>query len=818
MRLLLCRGALAGLLVCGVVATATLPAVPALGIAGGSAAPADGYGFVADVRVGDALRGCSGALIDPEWIVTAKACFAEGTTPVPTGPPSQPTTVTVGREDLTNTGKGQVRGVTHVVPHPTRDLLLAKLAAPVVEVTPVRLSATAPTAGETLRVAGFGRTTTKWVPHRLHTAPFTVQTVGTGTIEITGDSSAPATLCKGDAGGPALRSVGTGLELVALNSSGGQAGCFERATSETRTGATEARLDDIREWVRQTVRGGAFVRLATSAQVLDTRSGLGAPAGPREAGSLTPFQVTGVGGIPATDVTAVLVDVTAITAAAPTFLTLLPEGAPRPPLSMLNATANQIISNTAVVPVPASGKISVFSNGAGAHVTVDVQGYYTTSGTAGRGFVPVDHTRVLDTRGNLGGAAGIVPPWGTRTVTLTGGAIPAGATTAYLDLIVTDATQQGWVGAFPPGGANNRSVMDYVPGTTAHGVAVRLSADGRATFTNNGNSSVHFVATALGYFTGSANNGARLRTMAAVRRLDTRSVGTGEPIPANGTIDVPLGVPAGTATALNLTVVDNTEDGHLNVWPLDGSEMTSSLVNYAPKADGARAGHTVVKAGTGGKVRIRNNSSGTAHLLVEVQGWYAGDLIPTGGAQAGPGETPVVPADGDSLVENYVYPMDYPHEFAGTSGQTDWGRNEAEAQNFELVSGNGGIIWVSCTAATQNGVGVIKVFPGLLNGDTEVGEPHLGVTAVCFKVLGPTGVVKLRIPNVYEVQGDGRSPGAGHDVDATVVNVTSGEERTKRVERDESEQFGRTDVTCDESHPDFPDNCSETLLELRVVG
>ncbi|MFD0475008.1 trypsin-like serine protease [Nonomuraea thailandensis] len=27
---------------------------------------------------GDAVRGCSGALIDPEWIVTAKSCFAEG--------------------------------------------------------------------------------------------------------------------------------------------------------------------------------------------------------------------------------------------------------------------------------------------------------------------------------------------------------------------------------------------------------------------------------------------------------------------------------------------------------------------------------------------------------------------------------------------------------------------------------------------------------------------------------------------------------------------------------------------------------------------
>ena len=64
-------------------------------------------------------------------------------------------------------------------------------------------------------------------------------------------------------------------------------------------------------------------------------------AGARPAGSLTPFQVAGVGGISATGVSAVLVDVTVV-AASPTFLTLLPEGAPRPPLSTVNATANQI--------------------------------------------------------------------------------------------------------------------------------------------------------------------------------------------------------------------------------------------------------------------------------------------------------------------------------------------------------------------------------------------------------------------------------------------------------------------------------------------
>ncbi|MFG1948661.1 S1 family peptidase [Nonomuraea sp. NPDC048826] len=760
MRSSLRRGGAAALIAAGAVAIATLPAGSASGVARGSAAPGDGYGFVADVKVGNAVRGCSGALVDPEWIVTARDCFVEGSAPVPTGPPSQPTTVTVGREDLTAIGRGQVRGATHVVPHPSRNLALVKLAGPVVEVTPVKVSATAPAAGEVLQVAGFGRTATEWLPERLHTAPFSVKRVNPGAVEIGGDPSAPASICKGDAGGPTVRNVATGPELVALHSTSYQAGCLGTAASETRDLAIETRVDNVRDWVRQTVRGGTFVRLPTSAQVLDTRSGLGAPAGPRPADSLTPFQVTGVGGIPAGGVTAVLVDVTAITTAS-TYLTLMPEGAPRPPLSMLNARGNQVISNTAVVPVPASGKIAVYSHGPGAHVSVDVQGYYTTSGT-GRGFVPVNHTRIADTRSDLGGAPGVVPPWGSRTFKLTGGVIPAEASAAHLDLIVTGATQQGWVGAYPAGGVNNRSVMDFVGGTTAHSVTVQLGTDGRVTFTNNSNSQVHFVLTALGYYTASADSGAGMRTIPAARRLDTRTVGTGVPVPANSTIDVPLGVPAGTTAVLNLTAVDNTANGHLNVWPLDGTESTTSLVNYAPPGQGPRAGNTLVKVGTGGKVRIRNASSGSAHVMVDLQGWYAPDLVPAGGtamAQTVP-EPDDVNVPGPT-VEDFRYP------------------GAESIDDIELIRGDGRITLVECTTDPQ----LITV-------------ESVGRSKFCFRVKGDTGWLSLRLDAVFLV-------GAGDQVvEATIT--ANGEEETVVVPEGQVRPTGATD-------PNFA-----VLLELRA--
>lgn len=55
--------------------------------------------------------------------------------------------------------------------------MLAKLASPVTGIAPAALSASAPAAGEELRVAGYGRTKDEWAPLKLHTGTFAVDTV-----------------------------------------------------------------------------------------------------------------------------------------------------------------------------------------------------------------------------------------------------------------------------------------------------------------------------------------------------------------------------------------------------------------------------------------------------------------------------------------------------------------------------------------------------------------------------------------------------------------------------------------------------------------
>jgi trypsin/tachylectin len=214
---------------------------------GADEVPDGTYTFAAKVMVGaqpDA-QACSGALVAPQWVITARSCFGPG--PVELGAPARDTTVTVGRTDLAGPG-GYVAPVVWLVPHPDRDVVLARLATPATGITPVRVATTAPVAGESLRAAGYGRTRSDWVPTRLHAADFTVGEVTPGTVAVS--PAADGVICKGDAGGPALRQTSTGAELVGLHHTSAAGGCL----GETGTDATaaETRVDVLADWIRQT--------------------------------------------------------------------------------------------------------------------------------------------------------------------------------------------------------------------------------------------------------------------------------------------------------------------------------------------------------------------------------------------------------------------------------------------------------------------------------------------------------------------------------------------------------------------------------------
>ncbi|BFU46937.1 FG-GAP-like repeat-containing protein [Krasilnikovia sp. MM14-A1004] len=231
-------------------------AVGALAVtATGASAPANAadtavdsdFAFAAKIEVGapgstDA-RGCSGALVRPQWVITSATCFSRPGSPATSGAPLLPTTVVVGRPDL-STGAGHATTVTRVEPHPDRDIALVKLAASITDVTPVAVGSGAPVAGEVLRVAGYGRTRTEWVPSHQHAGDFTVDSSSATSAQLVNRPG--ATVCKGDAGAPVLR----GTSLVAVATSSAQHGCLG-VDGEASTTAAAARVDDLAEWILQ---------------------------------------------------------------------------------------------------------------------------------------------------------------------------------------------------------------------------------------------------------------------------------------------------------------------------------------------------------------------------------------------------------------------------------------------------------------------------------------------------------------------------------------------------------------------------------------
>src|SRR5205814_9139296 len=122
-----------------------------------------------------------------------------------------------------------------------RDLALAQLDTLIPDITPISLGTTHPATGAALRVAGYGRTATEWVPDQLRTATFSVASTAATTLAITGDNGIDT--CKGDAGGPAFTETGGRPQLLGISSTSWQHGCT--AVTETRQGSTETRVDDL---------------------------------------------------------------------------------------------------------------------------------------------------------------------------------------------------------------------------------------------------------------------------------------------------------------------------------------------------------------------------------------------------------------------------------------------------------------------------------------------------------------------------------------------------------------------------------------------
>ena len=85
--------------------------------------------------------------------------------------------------------------------------------------------------------------------------------------------------------------------------------------------------------------------------------------------------MTGRGGVPATGVAAVVLNVAVTQPGTPGFLTVYPTGSPQPGTANVNFAARQTTSNLVVATVGANGQVSLFNSGGATQVVADVEGW-----------------------------------------------------------------------------------------------------------------------------------------------------------------------------------------------------------------------------------------------------------------------------------------------------------------------------------------------------------------------------------------------------------------------------------------------------------
>ena len=243
----------------------------------------------------------------------------------------------------------------------------------------------------------------------------------------------------------------------------------------------------------RTGTGAGYTAYARPARLVDTRTGLGAPR--RQVAQGRPVTFT-VPGLPS-GTRAVSVNLTALNATTPTYLTAYRAGTTSPSVSNLNVGDGYPVSNLVTIPVDSYGRVTVSIARGQADLVVDAAGYYAD----GRGarFVAVAPRRVMDTRVGWSVARGALPAGRAvtfgipnTTYTVLGAALASsGISTAY-----------GWVTLYRAGQAPPAiSTLQTVPGRAISNLASTGSTTEGLVNAYNAAGSTHVVVDLMGYYT-----------------------------------------------------------------------------------------------------------------------------------------------------------------------------------------------------------------------------------------------------------------------------------------------------------------------------
>jgi len=364
-------------------------------------------------------------------------------------------------------------------------------------------------------------------------------------------------------------------------------------------------------------------------RILDTRHGIGAPAGVVGAGRQIDVQIAGIEGVPAIGVAAVVLNVTATEAVQAGYVSVYPSGTRRPLVSSVNVdTTGHTAANLVTVKVGANGKVTLFTSG-GTHLVADLAGYYVPASTSPDGRLQTSTPeRILDTRSGLGAQQAKPPAGGTLDLQITGrGPVPAvGVSAVVLNITADQATADGFVTVWPTGQVMPTvSNLNLTAGETrANLVVVPVGAGGHVSLFTMGGADL--IADVAGWFTDSTaavGSAGLFVPLTPVRMLDTRQEPTAPTSPVSSLtrlIGSTKVVPPNAASAVvaNITVTESGGPGYVTAWPAGTSRPLVSNLNTV------RAGQTVPNAAIVplGSDAVSLYTQAGGHLIIDVTGWY----------------------------------------------------------------------------------------------------------------------------------------------------------------------------------------------------
>ncbi len=344
--------------------------------------------------------------------------------------------------------------------------------------------------------------------------------------------------------------------------------------------------------------------------------------------------------VPATGVSAVVLNLTVDLPTLDSFFTISPTGTATT-TSSLNFAAGETRAAATTVKVGTDGMVTITNAFGQAFPIVDIQGYFsdgTEDEEPGSSYVPLPTpSRVVDTR--VGGAANKFAADTTKNISLTdppvegATSVPAGATAVVANLTVTNTTADGYLTAFaegtdPPLVSN----LNWAAGRQIPNLAtIPLSTDGMITVYNSAGAT-DVLIDVTGYYVPEDDEtvGDRFTPVDPDRIGDSRSAIGGlvtfttadqaQNLKVTGADAAPEGA---SAVVVSITSDNVTAETFFTAYPKGGA-TAPNVSNLNPIAGEQAANLAIVRVGDNGEITLLSRTP-TANVIVDLYGYFEGE-------------------------------------------------------------------------------------------------------------------------------------------------------------------------------------------------